>query len=82
MMFWLDMVLTLTLPVVAMGLVGVVVAVVMRYTAFSSTAAYAPTRPGGAREKAPRHGHRVHVNGWESPLDAEIQRLKRKNMGL
>ncbi len=82
MMFWLDMVLTLTLPVVAMGLVGLVVAVVMRYTAFSGTAAYAPSRPGGVRDKAPRHAQHVQVNGWESPLDAEIQRLKRKNMGL
>ncbi len=78
-MFWLDMLLTMTLPIVAMVLVGVITAIIMRYTVFSSNAMYAPSRPGRASEKASR---RAHVNGWESPLDAEIQRLKRKNMGL
>ena len=78
MMFWLDMVLTMTLPIVAMVLVGVMTAVIMRFTVFSSNAVYAPSRPSRASEKI----RRAHVNGWESPLDAEIQHLKRKNMGL
>ncbi|HEX5369350.1 MAG TPA: hypothetical protein VFY10_08060 [Dehalococcoidia bacterium] len=77
----MDMILSLMLPIVAMVLVGMLTALIIRYTALSDKAAYASPRPSRVSEIVPRRRHR-HVNGWESPLDAEIQHLKRKSMGL
>jgi hypothetical protein len=84
MMFWLDLVLTMSLPLVAVGVLGVVLSVVMRYTAFKPEAFGSSRQTNRAPEGAPQlHRHGTHgASGWESSLDAEIQRLKRKSMGL
>ena len=79
-MFWLDMILSLTLPFVAAGVFGVMMAVVFRHTVFNDKAVFTPPQPvaGHSRRKADRH----RLARWESPMDAEIEHLKRKNLGF
>jgi hypothetical protein len=85
-MFWLDVLLSLSLPFVCVGALGVAMGVLMRRATLKpETLDKLQEREGVSGRSLPTtprvHQHR-NASGWESPLDAEIQRLKRKSMGL
>ncbi|HEX5139953.1 MAG TPA: hypothetical protein VFX19_03350 [Dehalococcoidia bacterium] len=80
-MFWIDVLLSLALPFVFCGLIGGMMAIFMHR-------AVTPEAVNRIRAKNSRPGHTpshwydgVKPHAWESPLDAEIQRLKRKSLG-
>jgi hypothetical protein len=77
-----DVLLSVTLPFVFCGFVGGVIAMFMRRAVTPEAIDRVQRKnamkdllhPEHRREAVPRHA-------WESHLDAEIQRLKRKSLG-
>lgn len=80
-MVWLDALLSISLPFLVMGVFAAAFAWWMQHTAFKPDTiervrAKNPVQPG-EQERARRA-----LAGWESPLDADVQRLRRKSLGL
>ena len=82
MPYAVDVLLSLTLPFVFCGFVGGVIAIVMRYTVTPDTIDRVNRKNAPKDLLHPEHlRDAVKPKSWESPLDAEIQRLKRKSLG-
>ncbi len=82
MPYAVDVLLSLTLPFVFCGFVGGVIAIIMRYTVTPDTIDRVSRKNAAKDLLHPEHMRdAVKLKSWESPLDAEIQRLKRKSLG-
>ena len=82
MPYAIDVLLSLTLPFVFCGFVGGIIAVIMRHTVTPETIDRAQRKNAAKDQLHPEHTREaVKPHAWESPLDAEIQRLKRKSLG-
>jgi hypothetical protein len=82
MPYAVDVLLSLTLPFVFCGFVGGVIAIIMRHTVTPETIDRVSRKNAAKDLLHPEHRREaVKPHSWESPLDAEIQRLKRKSLG-
>ena len=82
MPYAVDVLLSLTLPFVFCGFVGFVIAIIMRHTVTPETIDRVNRKNAAKDLLHPEHlRDAVKLHAWESPLDAEIQRLKRKSLG-
>ena len=82
MMFWVDVILSLTLPVLAFGVVGLLTRLIMAFATVHPETLADAQRQEASRLKAPDHEARLNgQRGWESSFDAEVQRIRRKSLG-
>jgi len=82
MPYLVDVLLSLALPFVFCGFIGAIFAVVMRHTVSPATIERVQRKNAAKDLLHPEHRRdAVKPHYWESPLDAEIQRLKRKSLG-
>ena len=82
MPYIVDVLLSLTLPFVFCGFIGVIIAVIMRHSVTPETIDRVSRKNAAKDLLHPEHlRDAVKPHSWESPLDAEIQRLKRKSLG-
>lgn len=85
-MFWLDLFLSLMLPFVFLGTAMAVATVVLHRATLDAGTIERIKRKNPVlpheRHEAPRLMQSRRNRGWESAFDSEVQRLRRKSLGL
>jgi hypothetical protein len=82
MPYAIDVLLSLTLPFLFCGFVGGIFAMFMRHAVSPATIERVQRKNAAKDFLHPEHQRdAVKPHHWESHLDAEIQRLKRKSLG-
>jgi hypothetical protein len=81
-MFWVDVILSLILPVLAFGIAGLITRLIMAFATVRPEALSQAQRQEASRVHVPEHETRIDgQRGWESSFDAEVQRIRRRSLG-
>jgi hypothetical protein len=78
--FWIDVVLSLLLPFLAFGVVGLIARLIMATVAVKPEALARAQSVEAARSRSPAHQADQSRKSWESVFDSEMQRIRRRNL--